>query len=147
MRKLLRRRRPDETLLAYYENRTWTNVSSADINEYLQALFGDDISSKDFRTWHGTVLAAVALALAEQVNSPTARKKARARAMREVSHYLGNTPAVCRSSYVDPSVVDAFDRGETVRAVLDELGAETAEQFTAHTRVERAVLDLLERCG
>lgn len=144
VRSLLRRRPPDEPLLAYYEGREWHNVSSADINDYLHELFGDDISAKDFRTWHGTVLAAVALASAEQAESPTARKRARSRAMRDVSHYLGNTPAVCRSSYVDPCVMDAFERGETISAVLNAVGVDGTDGSVTHARIEQAVLDLME---
>jgi DNA topoisomerase IB len=63
--------------------------------------------------------------------------------MREVSHYLGNTPAVSRSSYVDPHVVDAFEQGETIAWALDGLGDTEAGDPATHGRVEEAVLNLL----
>ncbi|NEE02649.1 DNA topoisomerase IB [Phytoactinopolyspora halotolerans] len=143
IRALLRRRDPDDTLLAYYQDRGWHNVNSADINGYLHELFGDDISAKDFRTWHGTVLAAAALAVAERTDTPTARKRARTQAMREVGACLGNTPAVCRSSYVDPAVVDAFERGQTIKAAVAGVDTDEIGGLAMNPSIERAVLELL----
>jgi DNA topoisomerase IB len=103
------------------------------------------VSAKDFRTWHGTVLAAVALAVSANVaSSPTARKRAIARAMKEVSEYLGNTPSVARASYVDPRVIDLYEDGVTIQDALLRLG-EGVEigQPATHGAVERAVLRLL----
>jgi DNA topoisomerase IB len=145
IRALLKRRRPGQTLLAYYQNRTWRDVSSTEVNEYLRELFGIDVSSKDFRTWHGTVLAAVALAVTESDSmSAVARRRAHAQAMRDVSRYLGNTPAISRSSYVDPTVVDAFEEGTTISSTLEELGAAGLGELATRGRVEQAVLELLE---
>jgi len=103
------------------------------------------VSAKDFRTWHGTVIAAVALAEAnETARTESARKRAVSRAMREVSEYLGNTPSVARKSYVDPRVIDLFYDGATIRPDLastdDDLG-----DGTTHGRIERAVLNLLQQ--
>ena len=79
----------------------------------MKEVTGGDFSAKDFRTWNATVLAAVALAVSGQASAgQTARKRAETRAVKEVAHYLGNTPAVCRASYIDPRVFDRF-RGRT----------------------------------
>ena len=140
---LRRRREPGESLLAYYEGRQWKRVRSEEINEYLREIFGTEVTAKDFRTWHATVLAAVSLAVVQPNGSRTARKRALAHAMREVSHYLGNTPAVSRSSYVDPHVVAAFEQGDTIAEALEGLGDTAAGDPATHGRVEEAVLKLL----
>ncbi|WP_199702761.1 DNA topoisomerase IB [Jiangella rhizosphaerae] len=151
VRALMRRREPDQTLLAYYEGGAWHDVRSPEINDYLHEICGDGNSAKDFRTWHGTVLAAVALATASDdpaALSRTARRRAEARAIKEVAEYLGNTPAVCRSAYVDPAVIQAFEQGVTIRPLLERLGTDdvlVGEED--RERVERAVLDLLDEVG
>lgn len=121
-----RRRRADRRLL---------DVTGGDVNDYLREVSGLDVTAKDFRTWHGTVLAAAALAEAPPGPeiTKTARKRAIAAAMREVAAFLGNTPALARSAYVDPRVVDAYEEGRTIRL---RKGA-TREQ------AERATLRLL----
>jgi DNA topoisomerase I len=144
IRALLRRRRPGEQLLAYYENRRWVDVRAEDINDYLREVFASDVTAKDFRTWHGTVLAAVSLAVVQPTTSLTARKRALAHAMREVAHYLGNTPAVSRSAYVDPAVIEAFEQDKTVDSALEELGNAGPGELATHGLVEKAVLRLLE---
>jgi DNA topoisomerase IB len=123
VRKLKRRRRP-----------RLFGVRSQEINAYIKEHAGGDFSAKDFRTWHATVLAAVALAVSERAKSPTARKRAISRAVQEVSHYLGNTPAVCRASYIDPRVFDRYRAGVTISPAVETLSEE---------EVERAVLNLL----
>ena len=84
-------------------------MRSPDINEYLKEATGDDFSAKDFRTWAATMLAAIALAVSGEVggHARPAASAPSSRAVKEVSHYLGNTPAVCRASYIDPRVIDA----------------------------------------
>lgn len=142
---LRRRRGGGDELLAYKDGRRWVDVTSADINDYVKHVVGGEFSAKDFRTWHGTVLAAVALAVSTHVaDTPTARRRAVARAMREVADYLGNTPAVARGSYVDPRVVDLFEDGITVEPALKRLGAGVdAGHPATHGEMERAVLALL----
>ncbi len=76
--------------------------------------------------------------------SKTARKRAVTRAVKEVAHYLGNTPAVCRASYIDPRVFDRFDAGLTIGGVLEEIG-DTSDMGSLHGKVEEAVLDLIAR--
>ena len=122
---LKKRRAGGLELLAYKEGRTWYDVKSMDINLYIKEITGGDFTAKDFRTWNATVLAAVAVAVSGQAaTSKTARKRAITRAVQEVSHYLGNTPAVCRASYIDPRVFDRYRSGWTIEPVMDELGAE-----------------------
>jgi DNA topoisomerase IB len=114
VRTLLKRDDEALELLAFRDGKKWRDVHSDDVNEYLRDAVDCEISAKDFRTWHATVLAALTLAGARH-DSVTARKKAVSSAMREVSEYLGNTPAVARASYVDPRVVDLFHEGTTVQ--------------------------------
>ena len=141
---LKRRRGGDDELLAYKEGTRWRDIKSADINAYLKQVSGGDYSAKDFRTWNATVLAAVALAVSGPAasQSKTARKRAKVRAVKEVAHYLGNTPAVCRASYIDPRVFDRFDAGLTIGGVLPEV-ADTSDMDSLHGPVEEAVLDLI----
>jgi DNA topoisomerase-1 len=141
----LRRRRGGEPeLLAYKEGTRWRDIKSADINTYVKEVTGGDFSAKDFRTWNATVLAAVALAVSgpAATASKTARKRAKVRAVKEVAGYLGNTPAVCRASYIDPRIFDRFDVGLTIGGVLPEV-ADTSDMDSLHGPVEEAVLDLI----
>jgi DNA topoisomerase IB len=142
----LKRRRSGEELLAYKEGRRWRDLGSEDINAYLKEITGGDFSAKDFRTWSGTVLAAVALAVSGAARrSESARKRAVTRAVKEVAHYLGNTPAVSRASYIDPRVIDRFREGLTIGGVLSELGeGANLGEPAVQGRVEQAVLDLID---
>jgi DNA topoisomerase IB len=133
-------------LLAWLDDDgTWCDVKSADINAYIKECSGGEFTAKDFRTWSATVLAAVALAVSSQVaRSESGRKRAIARAMKEVSEYLGNTPAVCRSSYVDPRVIDRYTANMTVMEALACLDEESGlGGLHTHGAIEHAVLDLL----
>ncbi|MCW2544989.1 MAG: topoisomerase [Frankiales bacterium] len=142
---LKRRRGGGDELLAYREGNRWVDVKSHDINGHLRDLTEGDFTAKDFRTWSATVLAAVGLAVStDAVSSVTARKRAVTRVVQEVSHYLGNTPAVCRSSYIDPRIIDLFDGGITISKDLKLLGDGTAYgQPATQGAVEQAVLALL----
>jgi DNA topoisomerase I len=145
VRTLKKRRGGGEELLAYKVGGRWVDVKSADINAYLKEATGGDFSAKDFRTWSGTVLAAVALAVAGiATGSKTSRKRAKTRAMKEVARYLGNTPAVCRASYIDPRVFDRFDGGLTIGGALPDLVEDTAAWPHVQRAVEDAVLHLIE---
>ena len=105
----MRRRRsgPDD-LLAFRDRDGWHDVRSDDVNEYIQEKIGEEFSAKDFRTWHGTVLAAVELAAVGQPGSKSGAERAIREAVKRVAEQLGNTPAVCRRSYIDPKVLDRF---------------------------------------
>ncbi len=112
----LKRRGPSARLLAYKDGKTWHPVTADDINAYVRAQTKGEFTAKDFRTLHGTVTAAIALARFGPQKTVSARKRVVAQVMREVGELLGNTPAVARTSYVDPRVVDHFDRGSTIDA-------------------------------
>lgn len=158
VRALKRRRHGGDRLLAYWERGTWHDLHGADLNEALRRLSGTDSPNsrlrssrgtpiaKDFRTWHAMVPAAVGLAVTAQEarGTPTARRRRMARTVREVGHYLGNTPAVCRASYIDPRVFELFEEGETIAPALTRLG-EHGDFGRPATQgaVEAAVLDLL----
>jgi DNA topoisomerase-1 len=140
---LKRRRGGGNELLAHKRGRGWEDIRSPEINAYLKEATGIDVSAKDFRTWGATVLAAVALAVAAPfVRTKTARKRAVTRAVKEVAHYLGNTPTVARSSYIDPRVFERFEDGITIGPVLEEMG-EDVGATAIQGPVEEAVLELL----
>ena len=133
-------------LLAYREGRGWVDVRAAEINEYLKQAMGGDYTAKDFRTWNATVLTAVELAAnGQDAGTRAARKRAASAATRRVAAYLSNTPAVCRSAYIDPRVFDRYDSGETIRGPLKRIvaGSDPGE-FPDRERIERAVLRLLK---
>src|SRR2546423_5795899 len=142
--QLKRRRGGSPELLAYREGRRWRDIRSADINAYVKEVTRGDFSAKDFRTWNATVLAAVALAVSGEAatGSKTGRNRAKVRAVKEVARYLGNTPAVCRASYIDPRVFDRFDAGLTIGGVVGEF-ADTSDMDSLHGPIEDAVLDLI----
>ena len=127
---------PGRTALA------WHPVTSTDVySEYLRGLFNIEITAKDFRTWHATVLASVALANHDATAlSKAARRRAVRAAYVQVGEYLGNTAAVAKSSYVDPRVVDMFEAGTTVATALKRL---QIDPDARRARTERAVLRML----
>jgi DNA topoisomerase IB len=132
-------------LLGYRNGREWVDVRAAHINDYLKEVMGGNYSAKDFRTWNATVLAAVELAT-NWADAPTkaARNRAAAAACKRVAGYLSNTPAVCRSSYIDPRVFDRYDSGETIQGTLKRIVANSEPgEFPERERIERAVVRLL----
>ena len=145
---LKRRRGGGEELLAWRSgpgrNAEWVDVKSHDINGYLREATGGDDTAKDFRTWSATVLAAIGLAVSTYAESPTARKRAVTRVVKEVADKLGNTPAVCRSSYIDPRIIDLYEHGVTIAPDLEALGEDASYGSPAFQgAIERAVLSLL----
>jgi DNA topoisomerase IB len=143
--ELLERDGGGPELLAYQaEDGEWKDVGSTDINAYIKQVVGGEVSAKDFRTWHGTVIAAVALAQADaKARTASARKRAVSAAMKEVSLYLGNTPTVARASYVDPRLVDLFNDGATIPPELAGKDRDLSDGVT-HGKIEKAVLELLQ---
>ena len=142
---LRRRKAPaNAELLAFRKGREWVDVKSCDINDYVQEHIGDDCSAKDFRTWVGTVLAAVGLATEDRGESETSSKRAVASVVQDVAEHLGNTPAVARSAYIDPRVVERFEQDDTVDHVLADVDIEDLEGGVPE-EIEAAVLDLIDR--
>jgi DNA topoisomerase IB len=143
---LKRRRSTGPELLGYQGPDGGVDVKSHDINEYLHEITGGDFTAKDFRTWHATVLCAVGLAVSDVVPaSESARKRAATRAVKEVAHYLGNTPSVCRASYIDPRVIDLYNDGVTIRGDLDSLGeGGSFGDLATRGAIEAAVLRMLK---
>jgi DNA topoisomerase I len=153
----LKRRRGAGQLLAYREGRRWVEVHAEDVNTYIKLISGGDFTAKDFRTWNATVLAAVALAGADadaegqdkakpkpKRQTATSRRRVVNAAVKTVAAYLGNTPAVCRASYIDPRVIDRYQAAVTIAPALERLpdGPELANPRT-RARIEAAVLELL----
>ncbi|MCH1865254.1 DNA topoisomerase IB [Nocardioides sp. CFH 31398] len=139
----MRRRRgaDDPRLLAYKKDRSWRSILPELVNEYVRSTTGLDGTAKDFRTWHATVLAAAALAESEEPGETQAsRKRAVSGAMKEVAAFLGNTPTMARSSYVDPRVVGAYEEGRTIAAATS-VDYETVD--ARQLALERATLALL----
>jgi DNA topoisomerase IB len=145
VRALKRRSNGGDELLAWRSGKRWRDVRSSDINAYIKELAGPDFSAKDFRTWHATVLAAVVLARKDaEATSTTSRKRLVSSAVREVAGFLGNTPAVCRASYVDPRVIDRFMSGETIGEDLAALDAADLGDAAVQAGLEGMVLELVE---
>jgi DNA topoisomerase I len=142
----LKRRRTGTRLLAHRDGRSWAELHPADVNAYIKEHSGGEFTAKDFRTWNATVLAAVALAVAQDARTQTDRKRAVSGAIKTVASYLGNTPAVCRASYVDPRVIDRFLAGVTIAPALGALarGGPDLADARVRRRVELAVLELLK---
>ena len=149
---LRRRRSGGPHLFAYKEDGEWIEVHAHDANAYIKdAAGGEEFSAKDFRTWSATVLAAAALAENGAANGgKKERKRAVVSAIAEAADYLGDTPAVARSSYVDPRVIDRFEHGVTIAdwlprlPHLDELSSKGSKQRGRLRRtVEQAVIDLI----
>jgi DNA topoisomerase IB len=142
---LKRQRNAGPELLGYREGGRWVDIKSHDINAYLRDITGGEFTAKDFRTWHATVLCAVGLAVADVVpSSETMRKRVISHAVKEVSHYLGNTPSVCRASYIDPRVIDLYNDGITIRGDLDALGdGAVFGELATQGAIENAVLAML----
>ena len=147
--KLSTRRRPDERLLAVKADGAWVPVQPSDINDHIRDLFHLEVTAKDFRTWHATVHVATVLGasvLDEQAGRarPATTKTAKAKRVRSAvvgaSELLGNTPTVCRSSYVDPRVIDLYEGGMTIAPALAELPRDPDE---ARDHLDAAVIALL----
>lgn len=147
--KLSTHRNADERLLAVKDAGEWVPVQPSDINDHIRELFSLEVTAKDFRTWHATVHVATALGtsvLEEQAGRtrPATSKTAKAKRVRAAvvgaSELLGNTPTVCRSSYVDPRVIDLYEHGTTIAPDLAELPEDPDD---ARDGIDAAVIALL----
>jgi DNA topoisomerase I len=140
LEEMYRRRGGPQDLLAYQEGKEWRDVRSDEINEYIHQHLGERFTAKNFRTWHGTVLAAVELSGEEPPRTQAVAKRAIKRAVDRVSDALGNTPAVCRASYIDPRVLDRYRDGVTIKPPNSTNGRMTSKQ---RLKIEREVVDLV----
>lgn len=117
-RALLRRPDRSERFLVCRISEDWVELQADDLNARFKELVGDEYTVKDLRTWHGTVLAAAAFADADPPVEEKVVKRVESAVFQEVSEALGNTPAVARSSYVDPRAVQAYEHGLTIAAAM-----------------------------
>jgi DNA topoisomerase I len=132
-----------DRLFCYRQHGAWHELRADDLNERFKELAGEECTAKDLRTWNATVLAATAFADARPADSRRTRSRRETAVMRRVAEALGNTPAVCRSSYVDPRVVKAYHSGHTIEAAVRR--ARRLDQHNARATLERAVIRLLRR--
>jgi DNA topoisomerase-1 len=115
-RALLRGRRESDRFLVCRNGSGWVDLHADDLNARFKELVGEDYTVKDLRTWHGTVLGAAAFVDADPPANKTVIKRVESAVMKEVAEELGNTPAVARSSYVDPRVAQGYEAGLTIAA-------------------------------
>jgi DNA topoisomerase I len=120
-------------------------IGSADVNDYLREITGQDFTAKDFRTWAGTVLATMALQEFKAFDSKAEAKKNIVRAIENVASRLGNTPAVCRKSYVHPVIVEIYNEGALVAALEQRVEQELRDELHRLQPEEAAVLAILQQ--
>ena len=136
---------PGQDLFQYFdENGEVQNVTSQDVNEYLRQIAGEDFTAKDFRTWGGTVLAAIALSAQQEFETKKQAKSNIKTAMCAVAELLANTPAICRKCYVHPVIVEAYLN--RTRIVGLNAATQRPKQFDLRG-AERAVLKFLRARG
>src|SRR6185369_13967560 len=119
------------------------SIDSADVNDYLREISGEDFTAKDFRTWAGTVLAAMALRAFEKCGSKAEAKKNITTAVKAVAQRLGNTPAVCRKCYIHPHVLDSYLEGTLAARPNGCVNRELADALQDWRSQEADVLGLL----
>jgi DNA topoisomerase I len=120
-------------------------VTSQDVNDYLREISGQDFSAKDFRTWAGTVLAAIVLTEFESFDTKAAAKRNLKDAIERVSSRLGNTPAICRKCYIHPQVLDCYLEGDLVNQLKDQIEEDLRTELDALKPEEAAVMAFLHR--
>lgn len=137
---------PGQELFQYYDEEGERRpVDSADVNEYLREVSGGDFTAKDFRTWAATVLAAWALNEFEAFDTQSAAKRNVTQAIERVAGRLGNTPAICRKSYVHPEVLGAYLDGTLVQSLKTEIEDELRQEMAGLEPEEVAVLIFLQQ--
>ncbi len=135
---------PGQHLFQYEDDDgTVRQISSSDVNDYIRGIAGPDVSAKDFRTWAGTVLAAMALRTCEPVEGEAAAKRNIRKAIETVAACLGNTPAICRKCYVHPEVLAAYLDGRLSKLLQRAPGKTLQRAFAALPADEAATLLLL----
>jgi DNA topoisomerase I len=122
-------------------------VGSDDVNDYLREASGEEITAKDFRTWAGTNLAALALQEVGWFDTESKRKHAVVRAIEQVASQLGNTPAICRRCYIHPEILEGYMDGTLLAALSERAQATPGDDVTGLTREEAAVAAFLGQRG
>ena len=138
---------PGQELLQYLdENGNVRDIGSADVNQYIREIAGgEDFTAKDFRTWAGTVLAAMALQELEKFDSQAQAKKNIVRAVESVAKRLGNTKAVCRKCYIHPAILDSYLDGSLIKSLEKRASAKLAKEIKSLKPEEAMVLTILQR--
>jgi DNA topoisomerase-1 len=137
---------PGQELFQYIDDDGATHtIDSSDVNDYLRLITGEEYTAKDFRTWSGTVLAALALQEFEKFDSETQAKKNIVRAIESVAEKLGNTPTICRKCYVHPAVLDAYLDGAALEVMRERTEETLAKDLHALQPEEAAVLAMLQQ--
>ncbi len=144
VRSLKRARHKNPQLLVYRDKSGYHEIDAGMVNDRFHELVGEDYTVKDLRTWTATVHAAVDLAKADPPSTKKALNAAVKEMLAEVSDHLGNTPTVARASYVDPRVVDQYERGRTIADAVDKVGTDLDDEKTRSV-VERSVNRLLDQ--
>jgi DNA topoisomerase IB len=139
---LLRRRSGPPDFLVYKASGRWHDLLSTDVNDYIQAHTSNRFSAKDFRTLAASVLAAVGLATAEPCDTARCRESRIREVIEDVSEALGNTPAVCKDSYIDPRVLDRYRSGDCIR--IPTASNRSRKSHIVHHRAEKAVCRLVK---
>jgi DNA topoisomerase I len=146
VRSLMRRDCPSDRFLVTRSASGWTDLHADDLNARFKELVGAEYSVKDLRTWHGTVIAAAAFVDADPPVSKKVVKRVESAVMQQVSEELGNTPAVARSSYVDPRVVTSYERGKTIAAAARR-AARVDDAAERQAILEKATRTLIQQAG
>ena len=135
---------PGQELFQYVDDEGEAhNVSSQDVNEYLREISGEEFTAKDFRTWAGTVMAAIALNEVGAFENKTQAKKNVRDAVHAVAKVLGNTPAVCRKCYVHPIVLETYLSGAAIEGLKKRAEETLADSLDDLSSAEAAVLAFL----
>lgn len=137
---------PGQELFQYIdEEGQQQDVKSEDVNQYLHEIVGGDFTAKDFRTWAGTVLAAMALSEFRKFDSKAQAKKNIVRAIETVAERLGNTPAICRKCYIHPAIIDSYLDGSTLRVVRQRAEHQMRTSMARLQPEEASVLTMLQQ--
>lgn len=136
---------PGQELFAYLDDAGETrDVTSSDVNAYLREISGRDFTAKDFRTWHGTVLAAMALQEFEKFDDQAGAKRNIRTAIEGVAARLGNTPTICRKCYIHPEIFASYAEGTLLLEIKKQVEAELRDDLATLGPEEAAVLTLLQ---
>lgn len=137
---------PGHELFKYIEeDGSKKDVTSSDVNTYLKEISGENFTAKDFRTWSGTILAALALTEFEKYDSEAQAKKNVVRAIEHVAKQLGNTPAICRKCYIHPLILESYLSGDLANAFGKEIDQKMKADYEVLTAEEIMVLAFLKK--